>query len=255
MLLVISSSKILDLKPQKLVDDYTLPYFIDRSAILIEALRQLSPKAIAELLSVNSSIAELNYMRYANWHQPFTRENAKQAVLAFKGEVYNGLKAWTFNSDDFAFAQDHLRMLSGLYGLLRPLDLFQPYRLEMGIKLKTPEAGNIYKFWGNSVTEKINEALKPMKTPLLVNLASAEYFKVINTKILHAPILQIEFLDNKNEHYQPIVVYVKKARGMMSRFVIKNKLTKPDDLKAFDEDGYNFNSRLSKADKWVFTRG
>jgi uncharacterized protein len=255
MLIVVSPSKILDQKPQKLVNEYTMPAFLDKSEILIEALRKFSPKQISELLSVNSAIAELNFGRYAAWHRPFTPENAKQAILLFKGEVYNGLRAWTLNHRDFMYAQDHLHILSGLYGVIRPLDLIQPYRLEMGIKLKTSVAENIYRFWGDDITNRLNETLKPMKKPLLVNLASHEYFKAVNLKLLTAPVLNIEFLDTKNGNYQAIVVYLKKARGMMSRFILQNQLTNPDDLKAFDSEGYIYNPRLSKENTWIFTKG
>ena len=255
MLVVISSAKTLNFKSQTLLNRHTQPCFIDQSEKLIDVLRKLKPKEIAELLSVNPSIAALNYERYAKWQLPFTTDNAKQSILAFKGEVYRGLKAWTLTSVDFDYAQDHLRMISGLYGLIRPFDLIQPYRLEMGIKLKTKTAPNLYKFWGDSVTEKLNKALKPMKNPVLINLASAEYFKVINTKLLAAPVIIPEFLDSKNGQYKSIVVYLKKARGMLSRFIIQNQLTDPEDIKGFDEEGYIFNSRLSRGNHWVFTRG
>jgi len=255
MLIVISPSKIVDFKPQSIVKEFTTPAFLDKSEILIEALRKLSPKQIQELMLVNASIAELNFKRYGEWHQPFTPENAKQAILAFKGEVYNGLKAWTFRNQDFPYAQNHLRILSGLYGLVRPLDLIQPYRLEMGIKLKSSVAENIYRFWGDSITLSLNKQLKTTKKPLLVNLASAEYFKVIDTKLLVSPVLNIEFLDTKNDKYQPIVVYIKKARGMMARYIIQNQLTDANDLKGFDEEGYIYNPRLSGETNWVFTRG
>jgi cytoplasmic iron level regulating protein YaaA (DUF328/UPF0246 family) len=255
MLIVISSSKILDFKPQNILTHYTQPYFTGHSEEIMDALRKLKPKQIADLLSINPSLAMLNFDRYAKWRLPFTPENAKQAILAFKGEVYHGLKAWNFNDNDFLYAQDHLRIISGLYGLLRPFDLMQPYRLEMGIKLKAAGAANLYQFWGDSITQKLNEALKPMERPVLINLASAEYFKSVNKKLLAAPIITPEFLDFKNGNYQAIVVYLKKARGMLSRFIIKNQLTNPEDIKGFDEEGYLFNPRLSKGDNWVFTRG
>jgi uncharacterized protein len=254
MLIVISPSKLVDFKPQILIREFTLPDFTDRSEILMNALRKLKPKDIANLMHVNPSIAALNFERYINWHLPFTPENAKQAILAFTGEVYHGLMASTFIERDFAFAQGHLRILSGLYGLLRPLDLIQPYRLEMGIKLETPKAPNLYKFWNNRITEKLNDTLKTGEQPYLINMASAEYFKAVNLKLLKATVINIEFLENKNGNYQPIVVYLKKARGMLSRFVIKNQLSDPQDMKAFDEDGYIFNQRLSKNNDWVFTR-
>jgi len=255
MLIVISSSKILDFKPQELLHKFTQPYFTERSHELIKALRKLKRGEISDLLHINPSLANLNFHRYANWHLPFTQENAKQAILAFRGEVYIGLKAWTFSEHDFSYAQNHFRMISGLYGLLRPLDLIQPYRLEMGIKLKTDEAPNLYKFWGDSVTQKLNEALKPMKKPVLINLASGEYFKSVNMTLLSAPVIKPEFLEDRNGEYKPIVVYLKKARGMLSRFILQNQLTDPEDIKGFNEEGYMFNSRLTKGNSWVFTRG
>lgn len=254
MLIVVSPAKNVDFKPQKLTNTFTLPDFTNKSEQLIAELRKLTPKQIAELMQVNPAIAELNFNRYAAWKLPFTPENAKQAILAFNGEVYRGLKARTFSEKDFIYAQGHFRILSGLYGILRPLDLIQPYRLEMGIKLVTPQAKDLYKFWGNLITEKLNEALKPMKKPLVVNLASAEYFKSVNQKLLAAPVLNIEFLENKNGEYKTIVVYTKKARGMLSRFILQHQLSDPDDIKAFDEDGYIYNPRLSKENNWIFTR-
>jgi cytoplasmic iron level regulating protein YaaA (DUF328/UPF0246 family) len=254
MLIVISPAKILNFKPQNTVQDYTMPEFIDRADILMKELRKLKPKDIAGLMKVNKSIAELNFQRFANWQLPFTPENSKQAVLAFNGEVYNGLKASTLNLADISFAQEHLRILSGLYGILRPLDLIQPYRLEMSIKLLTKGKKDLYKFWGSKITDSLNRSLKQMKKPYLINLASAAYFKSIHLKKLIAPVISIEFWENKNEEYKVIVVYTKKARGMMGRFAIQNEITNPQDLKAFDYDGYNFNPRFSTEWKWIFTR-
>jgi cytoplasmic iron level regulating protein YaaA (DUF328/UPF0246 family) len=254
MIIVISPAKHLNLKPQNKILNYTLPDFNDKASILMNELKKLNPKKIAELMKVNNSIADLNYQRFANWHLPFTSENAKQAVLTFNGEVYNGLKASTLNDSDISFAQDHLRILSGLYGILRPLDLIQPYRLEMSIKLATRGASNLYKFWGSKITDNLNKSLRPMKRPVLINLASAEYLKSVHLKRLIAPVISIEFWENKNEEYKVIVIYTKKARGMMSRFAIQNKITNPEELKAFDIDGYNFNAHYSTDWKWVFTR-
>jgi uncharacterized protein len=254
MLIVVSPAKNLDFKPQNLVSRYTSPEFTEQSEQLVTALRKLAPRDISRLMKVSMPIAELNFQRYMAWQPPFTADNAKPAILAFNGEVYRGLKAKTFRDEDFRYAQDHFRILSGLYGVLRPLDLIQPYRLEMGIKLETPGAANLYRFWDNRITEKLNDALTLMKNPVLVNLASFEYFKAINIKLLKARVISIEFLENKNDNYRTIVVYTKKARGMMGRFILLNRLTDPEDMKAFDEDGYIFNPRLSKENNWVFTR-
>ncbi len=254
MIIVISPAKNLNFKPQNKISNYTMPEFIDQADILMNELKKLKPKDIAGLMKVNKSIAKLNYQRFANWRLPFTPENSKQAALAFNGEVYNGLKALTLSIADISFAQEHLRILSGLFGILQPLDLIQPYRLEMGTKLATKNAGDLYKFWGSKITDNLNGLLKSMKTPYLINLASAEYLKSIHQKKLIAPIISVEFWENKNEEYKVIVVYTKKARGMMSRFAIQNEITNPQDLKAFDYDGYNFNPRFSTEWKWIFTR-
>lgn len=254
MLIIISPAKILNLKPQTILKEHTLPEFTERSALIMHELKKLKPSALMKLLDVNRTIADINYRRHMDWSLPFTPENSKQALLTFNGEVYRGLNATSFTTEDFVFAQSHLRILSGLYGLIRPLDLIQPYRLEMGIKLKTPQATDIYKFWGDSITKKLNEAFSGMKHPVLINLASHEYAKVILMKQLKAPVINIEFWEGKDNAYKTIVVYTKKARGMLSRFIIKNKLTRPGDLKAFDDDGYIFNPRYSKDDTWVFTR-
>jgi cytoplasmic iron level regulating protein YaaA (DUF328/UPF0246 family) len=255
MLIVISPAKNLDEKPQKIISDFTLPDFLEDSSILIEALRKFTSAELADLFEVNPSIAGINFERFGKWHLPFTPDNAKQAVLLFNGEVYNGLKAKTLLVDDLLYAQNHLRILSGLYGILRPLDLIQPYRLEMGIKLKTAKAKDLYQFWGLRITEKLNEALQLAGEPkVLVNLASGEYMRAVNPQKLNARIINIEFMQDNDGNYKTIVVYTKKARGMMSRFIIRNRLTNPEDLKGFDADGYMFNPRLSDHDTWVFTR-
>ena len=254
MIILLSPAKIVNLKPQKLLKQHTLPEFTERSTLLMHELRKLTPDGIANLMKINKDIAYLNYQRYINWHLPFTTENAKQAMLMFNGEVYHGLAATTFGDEDFMFAQDHLRILSGLYGILRPWDLVQPYRLEMGIKLATAEAPDLYKFWGSSLTDKLNDAFQKMKNPVLIHLASHEYAKAVQMKNLKARVIQIEFWEQKDNHYKTIVVYTKKARGMLSRFIIQHKLTDPQDLQGFDEEGYIFNPHYSRENHWVFTR-
>ncbi|MDP4210215.1 MAG: peroxide stress protein YaaA [Bacteroidota bacterium] len=255
MIIVISPSKTLNFKPAPSEIPHTQPAYTSKSQELINTLRSFSPKDLASLFKVSSAIAELNFERYATWHLPFTPKNAKQSILAFKGEVYNGLKAETFDAADLAFAQDHLRILSGLYGLLRPLDLIQPYRLEMGTHLKTSKAKNLYLFWNHLITQNLNKELSTESKPVLINLASAEYFKAINTQLLKARVITPEFREHKNGKYEMIGVYAKKARGLMSRFTILNRLTDPEDLKAFDDEGYHFNPHLSQNDTWVFSRG
>ncbi len=254
MLTVISPAKTLDFDTPATTATYTTPDFLDDSRELIDRLRELSPQAIAELMRISDKLAGLNAARYQSWYTPFTPDNAKQAVLAFKGDVYTGLEAESFNEEDLAFAQDHLRILSGLYGVLRPLDLIQPYRLEMGTKLDNPRGKDLYQFWGNQITESLNRELERQASPVLVNLASNEYFKAVKPKALQGEIITPVFKDLKNGQYKIISFYAKKARGRMSAWLIKHRVTEPERLQAFDEDGYVYNSELSTATQWVFTR-
>jgi cytoplasmic iron level regulating protein YaaA (DUF328/UPF0246 family) len=254
MLLVISPAKTLDYETPSKTKIKTIPDYLDDSQELINRARKYSVLDIAEIMQVSQKIAELNFERFAKWKTPFTPENAKQAVLAFKGDVYTGLDAETFNAADFKFAQKHLRILSGLYGLLRPLDLMQPYRLEMGRKIETDRGKNLYEFWGETITDGLNKQLKKIKSDCLINLASNEYFKSVKPKLLNAEIITPAFKDYKNGEYKMLGVYAKKARGMLSRFVIQNQLTDPEDMKDFCEDGYRFNKSLTKGNTWVFTR-
>jgi hypothetical protein len=254
MLIVISPAKTLDYETPPKTGTFTIPDYLDRSEQLIARARQYSTLDIAELMAVSMKLAELNFERFAQWHTPFTPDNAKQAVLAFKGDVYTGLDAERFSAADFKFAQNHLRILSGLYGLLRPLDLMQPYRLEMGRKVDTDRGRNLYEFWGTTITEGLNAQLKKLKSPYLINLASNEYFKAVKPGALDGEIITPEFKDWKNGQYKMMGVYAKKARGQLSRFVIRNQLTDPQQMKAFDVDGYRFNEALSNGNKWVFTR-
>ena len=254
MLIVISPAKTLDYDTKPKTKTFTLPDYLEDSQLLIDRARQWSALDIAELMQVSMKIAELNFDRFESWHTPFTPENAKQAVLAFKGDVYTGLDAESFKAADFKFAQKHLRILSGLYGLLRPLDLMQPYRMEMGRKVDTERGKNLYEFWGEKITDGINQQLKKLKSPYLINLASTEYFKSVKPKLLDGEIITPEFKDWKNGQYKMLGVYAKKARGQLSRFVIQNQLTDPEAMKEFNVDGYSFNEELTSGNKWVFTR-
>ncbi len=254
MLLVISPAKTLDYDTTPKTKTFTIPDYLDESQLLIERARQWSALDIAELMQVSMKLAELNFERFEAWHTPFTPENAKQAVLAFKGDVYTGLEAESFRAADFKFAQGHLRILSGLYGLLRPLDLMQPYRMEMGRKVDTERGKNLYEFWGATITEGLNRQLRALKSPYLINLASNEYFKAVKPKLLDGEIITPEFKDWKNGQYKMMGVYAKKARGQLSRFVIQNQLTDPEAMKEFNVDGYGYNEELSSGNKWVFTR-
>ena len=256
MLLLLSPAKIQNFTPQHYISDYTVPEFLGAAQILIDIIRQLSRIELAELLDINSNLAKLNADRHFNWQLPFTIKNAKQTVFAFNGEVFHGMDAKSFSADEFTYLQSHLRILSGLYGVLRPLDLIQPYRLDVSTKLKTNKGNNLYSFWGNQITLSLNEAIKASGGPqVLLNLASGEYFKSINRKKLLAQVIDFDFLENKNDSYKPIVMYIKKARGMMVRYVIQNRIENVEDLKGFNEDGYWFNSGLSTEKKLVFTRG
>ena len=255
MLLVISPAKTLDYETPPTTARWTLPAYLEESQLLIERARRYSAHDLVELMEVSLAIAELNVERFANWHTPFTPQNAKQALLAFRGEVYNGLQAQTLDEAALAFAQEHLRILSGLYGLLRPLDLMQPYRLEMGRPIDTARGRNLYEFWGSLITDGINAQLKAIKSEYLINLASSEYFKAVKPKQVNGTIITPEFKEKKNGEYKMLGVYAKKARGLMSRFVIDNRVTEPQALKQFEVEGYRFNAKLSSELKWVFTRG
>ena len=254
MLIVISPAKTLDYETPPVTKTRSQPAYLKDAKQLIERARAYSAQDIMDLMSVSPKIAELNVQRFANWRTPFNTKNAKQAVLAFKGDVYTGLDAETFSEADFQFAQEHLRILSGLYGLLRPLDLMQAYRLEMGRKVDTERGKNLYQFWGSSLTEGLNAQLDVLGSEYLINLASNEYFKSVKPKELNATIITPEFKDYKNGAYKMMGVYAKKARGMLSRYIIQNQLTDPEQMKAFNEAGYRYNASMSKEHTWVFTR-
>jgi len=254
MLIVISPAKTLDFETPASSKKKTIPDFLDDSAELINQLRQLAPDNIGDLMSISPKLATLNSNRYHQWSLPFNLDNAKQSVLAFKGDVYTGLDAESFNSDELTFAQDHLRILSGLYGILRPLDLIQAYRLEMGTQLNNSRGKDLYAFWGDIITESINQILKKQPNSALINLASNEYFKSIKTDKLNTNVITPIFKDQKNGTYKIISFFAKKARGLMSRYIIQHKLTNPEDIKEFNLAGYSFNASASSKDKWVFTR-
>ncbi|MFT0212121.1 peroxide stress protein YaaA [Pseudomonas sp. F1_0610] len=254
MLMVISPAKTLDYTTKAVTDEYSQPQFLEHSQQLIDQLKALSPQDIAQLMKLSDKLAGLNAARFAQWSQPFTPENAKQAILAFKGDVYTGLDAESFSAADFTFAQQHLRMLSGLYGLLRPLDLMQPYRLEMGTKFANHKGKNLYEFWGEQITQWLNQALAEQGDDTLLNLASNEYFSAVKTAQFKGRIIDTEFKDEKNRHYKIISFYAKKARGLMARYVIQNQLTDIEQVKAFNSEGYYFSEKDSSASKLVFLR-
>jgi hypothetical protein len=254
MLIVISPAKSLDFKTTPVIQDYTLPGFLNESEKLVSRLKTMSPKQLSVLMGISSDLGELNFQRYQSWQLPFTPENAKQAILAFNGDVYQGLNAATLSEEKLELAQIKLRILSGLYGVLKPLDIIQPYRLEMGTKLKYYRSKDLYAFWNPAITKKINEAVAESGSKILVNLASNEYFKSIDKRKLKAEIVTPDFKEFKNGEYKMISIFAKRARGLMTRFILENNITEPSDLMAFDSEGYSFNSRLSKPENPVFTR-
>lgn len=254
MLIVVSPAKTLDYDTPPVIAEHTLPQLLDHAAELIERARRLSPAEIGRLMSISDKLAGLNAARFADWTPEFTPANAKQAILAFKGDVYTGLDAETLTPDDFAFAQRHLRMLSGLYGVLRPLDLMQPYRLEMGTRLDNERGRDLYQFWGDIITETLNRALAEQGDNVLINLASNEYFKAVKPKRLDGQIVTPVFKDGKNGQYKVISFYAKKARGMMARYIIERRLTEVSQLTAFDRAGYYFVEQESGPTELVFKR-
>ena len=254
MLTVLSPAKTLDYETAPITQSATLPRFMDQSALLVEDARGLDPDGIRALMGVSEQIAHLNHERFMNWQSESNSDNAKQAVLAFKGDVYTGLQAETLSEDDLDFAQTRLRILSGLYGLLRPLDLMQPYRLEMGLKFANQRGKNLYEFWGEQLTDTLNADLVSAKTGVLINLASNEYFKAVKPKLLNADIITPQFKDLKNGQYKMISFFAKKARGVMARYIIDNRITEPEALKSFSEAGYYYSDEQSQGDQWVFLR-
>ncbi len=254
MLTVISPAKTLDFDTPPTTRKTTQPQFLERAGELVEDARGMSPEEIRELMGVSENIAELNYNRFLNWGTPFSLDNAKQSVLAFKGDVYTGLEAETLTTAQLNFAQKHLCILSGLYGLLRPLDLMQPYRLEMGLKFANRGGKNLYEFWGDDITRALNGQIRKSGSPVLVNLASNEYFKAVKAGALDAEIITPVFTDLKGDKYRVIRFFAKKARGQMARFIIDNELNDPAGLKKFRIGGYRYNRAESTARELVFTR-
>jgi len=254
MLIFLSPAKSLDYKTPPHVATFSQPAFLDRSQTLIDQLRALSPADIANLMDLSDQLALLNFNRYAEWSQPFTPDNAKQAVLAFDGDVYDGLSAKTLSAADLDFAQQQVRILSGLYGILKPLDLMQPYRLEMGTKFANRSGKDLYAFWGETLLDAINAELDAMPRPVVVNLASEEYFKAAVGRKLKGTLIQPVFEDWKGGKYKIISFFAKKARGLMTRYAVVNRLTAPEGLKDFDSEGYAFAPEASDDKTWVFRR-
>lgn len=250
MLILISPAKTLDYSSPS-IQDFTQPDFTSDIKALVSVMKKKSAEDIAKLMHVSDNLANLNEERYKTFQKEFNLENSKQALLAFKGDVYTRIDVDNYSQEDFDFAQDHLRILSGLYGLLKPLDLIQPYRLEMGTKLETKKGKNLYEYWDKKIAKAINTAADGQP---IINLASQEYFKAVDVKTLKSPVTTIHFKEHREGNYQVIGFFAKQARGMMCNYAIKNKITSPQDLKLFNEEKYEFSESLSSESDWVFVR-
>lgn len=254
MLAIISPAKTLDFTSLLHTDKHSIPEFTKESIELITRLRKLTPADISSLMGISDKLANLNFDRYAQWQPDFINNDARPAVLAFKGDVYQGLDAQSLATRDLSWAQKHVRVLSGLHGLLRPMDLIHPYRLEMGTRLKTSKGNNLYDFWANKVTDSINTGLAEQRSKVLINLASNEYYKVIDPANVDGRILTINFKEWRRDAYRFVSFSAKKARGLMVRYMIDTRATSPNQLKNFAVEGYSFNAELSSEDDWMFTR-
>lgn len=254
MIAILSPAKTLDFETPVPLAVHTVPLFIEQTTALANQIRQLPPADIASLMGISPALALLNVERFASWQAEHNIHNSRQAIFAYHGEVYRGLQAYALAPEALHFSTDHLRIISGFYGVLRPFDLIQPYRLEMGVSFRPGDYPDLYSCWKPVVTAHLREALAASPAPYLINLASNEYFRAVDTKQLHAPVITPVFKETTPQGYKTIAVYAKKARGMMVRFMLENQLTTPDDLKAFDSDGYHFDSRQSSDYQWVFVR-
>lgn len=254
MLTLLSPAKTLDFETPAITEKTSQPAFLEQSADLVDVLKQFSPDELGKLMKLSPKLSQLNIERFQQWTLPFTKENAKAAVLAFKGDVYTGLDAESLTEENLEFAQQHVRILSGLYGLLKPLDLIQAYRLEMGTKLENPKGKNLYQYWGDTLTQAVNHEVEESGSNIIINLASNEYFSAINTKLLKAELVTPVFKDEKNGQYKIISFYAKKARGLMTRWILENKLNSSDKLVDFDVAGYRFSEEDSKKNNPVFKR-
>lgn len=253
MIILLSPAKTLDFSASE-TTEHTTPRLLEHSEKLINVLKKKSVNSIKKLMSVSDNIATLNVERYQSFETPFSLDNAKQAALAFKGDVYTGLEADTFNAEERAFAQKHLRILSGLYGVLKPMDLMQAYRLEMGTKLKIRRKNNLYEFWGDNITKLLNEDLAETESEVILNLASNEYFKSVKTKALKGKLYHVDFKEWRGDKYKVISFNAKKARGVMAKLIVQNRMTTVENLKGLDVNGYVFNEDLSKEQHFCFTK-
>lgn len=254
MLTILSPAKKLNTTNKVLLYS-SQPQFVEEAEQLVNVLKKYKPAKLSKLMGISAKLADMNFERYLNWNKDHSSENAGTAILTFDGEVYSGLGAKSYSKKEMDYAQSHLRILSGLYGVLRPLDLIHPYRLEMGTKLKIGRKNNLYEFWNNKLVDEINNLLKKHKEKVLINLASTEYFKSINQKKLEYPMVTPVFKDFNNGQYKVVMVYAKKARGLMASYIIKNRIEKISDIRGFDADGYRFDAATSTVNELVFLRG
>jgi len=255
MIILMNSSKTLDFQQKARISKHTIPELKKDADLLVQVLRQLSTADFSKLLKTSEKLTKLNLERYAGWQTQVNESNARQALLAFKGDIYSGMAVDDYKIKDFNFAQKHVRILSGLYGILRPLDLIQPYRLEMATKLATARGKNMYEFWGAKINEILKALLKQEKSDTLVNLCSMEYFKAVKSDRLDAKVITPAFREFRDGAFRFITLYAKKARGMMCNYIIRNQLKEANDLKSFDGAGYQFNKGISSDEEWIFTRG
>ena len=254
MLILVSPSKTLDFNTRLKTKTHTQPVFLKESRQLVSQLKQLTPAELSSLMNISDKLGTQNFLRFNEWKTPFNLDNARQALFAFKGDVYAGIEAESFTSQDLKFAQQHLRILSGLYGVLKPLDLVQAYRLEMGTRLKNSKGDNLYEFWGSKITDQINLDLQKSKSRHLINLSSNEYFQSLQVNSIDAKIITPVFKEYNKGKYKVLSFFVKRARGRMAAYIIRNRLKKPEAIKDFNLDGYKYSSTDSTATNWVFKR-
>jgi uncharacterized protein len=255
MIVILSPAKRLNLEMPNTAGKHSVPGYVDESAKIVDVLKKYSARKLQKLMSINDKLAESNYERYQNWEPEFNEEVARPAILAFRGDVFIGMDPQSFRPADFDFAQDHVRILSGLYGILKPLDLIRPYRLEMGTNLKVGRSKNLYDFWRGKITAGITGSEAFQQDKVIISLASKEYFAAVDTKKMNGRIIEPAFREFKNGTYKPVHIFMKKARGLMTSFIVKNRIQEPDRLKLFNLEGYEYNDQLTNGDQWVFTRG
>ena len=255
MIVILSPAKRLNFNLPNIAGKHTIPVYLDSSEKIANVLKKYSARKLKKLMNINENLAESNYERFQRWTPDFNEEVAKPAILAFRGDVFLGMDPHSFKKGDFDFSQDHVRILSGLHGILKPLDLIRPYRLEMGTNLKIGRTRNLYEFWHVKISEEITGSAAYKKDKTVINLASKEYFSAVDTKLVQGRIIEPAFKEYRNGTYRPIHIFMKRARGLMTAYIVKNRLDDPEKLKLFNVDGYEFNDRLTEGDQWVFTRG